>query len=110
MLISVRERTVEFGVRKAIGATPGSIIAMVMAEALLLTLVSGYLGLVAAVGLLEAGSALLPPENDILRNPTINLNVAMLAVLVLSVAGTLAGYFPAHKAARIRPVQALRNE
>ena len=88
---------------------PGSITSMVMAEALVLSSFSGYLGLVAGVALLETMARVLP-ENDILSNPTIDIRAAILAIILLSIAGTLAGYFPARKAARIRPVAALRNE
>lgn len=109
MLISVAERTREIGVRKALGATPGSIIALVLQEAILITGVSGYLGLVAGVGLLEAVSALMP-ENDYLRDPAVDLRVALLATALLIVSGAVAGLFPARRAARVSPVEALRAE
>lgn len=109
MLISVRERTRELGLRKALGATPGSLVAMIVQEALTLTAVAGYSGLVAGVGVLEAVRALLP-ENDYIRDPQVDLDVVIGATVLLVVAGTLAGWFPARRAAAIAPVDALRDE
>jgi putative ABC transport system permease protein len=109
MLISVRERTVEFGVRKAIGAAPASIISMVLAEALVLTAVAGYIGLVFGVVVLELIAKVLP-KNDVFSNPAVDFRIAVSATILLVVAGSLAGFFPARKAARINPVAALRNE
>lgn len=108
MMISVRERTKEFGVRKAIGATPGSIVALVVQEALLLTGISGYLGLLAGVGVLEFVDRNLP-ENEFLRNPQVDIGIAVSATIVLVIAGVLAGLFPALRAARIHPVVAMRD-
>ena len=108
MLISVAERTREFGLRKALGATPGSIVRMVVAEALLITLSAGYLGLVAGVGVIELAGHTLP-ENDYVRNPSVELWMALAAAALLALAGTLAGYMPARRAARIDPVTALRD-
>ncbi|RMH38695.1 MAG: ABC transporter permease [Deltaproteobacteria bacterium] len=109
MLISVKERTKEFGVRKAVGATPGSIVTLVVQEALLLTSVSGYFGLVAGVGLVEAINAAIP-DMTAFRHPDVDVGVAAAATAILVVAGVLAGIFPAWRAARIRPVVALRDE
>ena len=108
MMISVRERTKEFGVRKAIGARPGSIVGLVVQEAVVLTSVSGYLGLVGGVGLLELGAKFLP-ENEFLKNPTIDFRMAVTAIVLLVLAGALAGFFPARKASRVNPIVALRN-
>lgn len=109
MLIAVKERTREFGIRKALGATPASIILMVIEEALVITTVSGYLGLVAAVALVEGISHLLP-ASDFFKNPEVNLGVGLAATGVLVIAGLLAGLWPARRAARVNPVEALRSE
>ena len=108
MIISVQERTLEIGVRKAIGATPASIVRMILLEALLLTSLAGYLGLVAGVGLVEAFRRYLP-ENDYIRDPSVDVRVALVATLILVVAGALAGFVPALAAARVRPVVAMRD-
>jgi putative ABC transport system permease protein len=108
MIISVQERTLEIGIRKAIGAPPSSIVGMILLEALLLTSLAGYLGLIAGVGLVEAFRRYLP-ENDYIRNPTVDVRVAVVATLVLIAAGALAGLLPALAAARVRPVVAMRN-
>ena len=109
MLISVRERTKEIGVRKALGATPASVILLVLEEAVLVTLASGYLGLVAGVGLLEIVNRYVP-ENDFIRNPQVDIRVALGATVLLTVFGALAGFFPARRAAQVSPVVALRDE
>jgi putative ABC transport system permease protein len=108
MIISVQERTLEIGIRKAIGAPPSSIVGMILLEALVLTSLAGYLGLIAGVGLVEAFRRYLP-ENDYIRDPTIDVRVAVVATLVLVAAGALAGLLPALAAARVRPVVAMRN-
>jgi putative ABC transport system permease protein len=108
MIISVQERTLEIGIRKAIGASPASIVGMILLEALLLTSFAGYLGLVAGVGLVEAARRYLP-ENEYVRDPSVDVRVALLATLVLIGAGALAGLLPALAAARVRPVVAMRD-
>lgn len=115
MLISVRERTREFGLRKALGAPPGAIVRMVVLEALLLTLLAGYLGLLSGVGLLEWIGARLAENGGggrgiSLSDPGVNWRAALTALLILVGAGLLAGWFPARKAARVEPVVALRSE
>jgi putative ABC transport system permease protein len=109
MLITVKERTREIGIRKALGATPGMIIDMILTEAILTTLVFGYLGLVAGIGLLELASRLIQ-NVDYFHNPEVNLWVAFGAMGLLVICGALAGIFPARRAAMIRPVEALRDE
>jgi putative ABC transport system permease protein len=109
MMIAVKERTREIGIRKALGATPWSVMNLVLREAVLVTGVAGYCGLVAGVGLLELMSRGLK-GSDFFRNPEVNLGVAMSATLLLIVAGAVAGFFPARRAAAIRPVEALREE
>lgn len=109
MMIVVKERTKEIGIRKALGATPGSIVALILHESVLITAVAGYLGLVVGVGLLELVSKSLP-SIDYFANPEINIGVAVGATLILIVSGALAGYMPARRAAAVKPVIALRDE
>lgn len=109
MLISVKERTQEIGIRKAIGATPAAIVRMIVAESLLMTAIAGYLGLAAGIGAISLVNGVLPPMKG-LRDPSVNFEVALGATLLIVVAGTLAGFFPARKAAATHPITALRNE
>jgi putative ABC transport system permease protein len=109
MMIAVRERTQEIGVRKALGATPGSILALVLQESLVITAVAGYLGLVAGVGLLEIASRYLP-ESEYFVRPSVDFQVALAATALLIAAGGLAGAIPAWRAAHIQPVEALKDE
>lgn len=113
MLITVRERTREIGLRKALGATPWSINLMLIQESILLTTVAGYLGLVAGVGLIELVSQAMTRfdiQPAFFGNPEIHLGTAIAAVIMLVVFGTLAGLIPASHAARIKPIEALRTE
>jgi putative ABC transport system permease protein len=109
MLISVAERTKEIGIRKALGATPAAIIRMVLGEALVLTGVSGYAGLVAGVAVVELVAARFP-NAPFFRQPSVSLQVAVGATLLIMAAGALAGFFPAYRAARVNPIVALRSE
>lgn len=109
MTIVVKERTKEIGIRKALGATPFSVIALIVQEAVIITSVAGYFGLVAGVGILELVSKYFPPT-QFFSNPEVNIMIAVYATLLLVVAGTIAGIFPAMKAAEIKPVVALRDE
>jgi putative ABC transport system permease protein len=109
MIIVVNERTKEIGIRKAIGATPYSIVGMILFEAILITSLAGYIGLISGVGLLSLISSVLP-QNDFFLNPEVDFTVAIVSTIVLVLAGSLAGLMPALKAARIRPVVALRDE
>lgn len=107
MIISVQERTLEIGIRKAIGATPASIIRMIVIEALLITAGAGYVGLTAGMGCVELAQRYLT-DNEYVRNPSVDVRVALLATLLLVLAGALAGVLPARKAAQVRPVVAMR--
>jgi len=109
MIIVVNERTKEIGIRKAIGASPASVIGMIIFEAVIITGTAGYIGLLAGIGLIELAGSLIPP-NEVFSNPEVNFNVALIATGVLILAGTLAGLVPALRAAKIRPVLALRDE
>jgi len=109
MMIVVNERTKEIGIRKALGATPFSIITLILQESIVITAFAGYIGLVLGIGLLELIARNLPPS-EFFRNPEANLSIAMGATILLVVAGTVAGFFPALKAAKIKPIEALRDE
>lgn len=113
MLIVVKERTREIGVRKALGATPGSIIGLFLQESIAITLAAGYFGLVSGIGLLELINWALSEFNvqlEFFRNPEVNIATALGATLMLVLAGALAGFFPARKAAGVQPIEALRDE
>ena len=109
MMIVVKERTKEIGIRKSIGATPWSIVALIMQEAIVITSFAGYIGLVLGVGLLELISKKMPPS-EFFRNPEADFSVALMATALLILAGATAGFFPAMKAAKVKPVEALRDE
>jgi putative ABC transport system permease protein len=109
MLIVVKDRTREIGVRKALGATPANVIGHILLEAVFVTAVFGYIGLGLGVFLLE-GLASVVPGSEFFRNPTIDISTALYALAAMLVSGALAGYFPARRAAAIRPIEALRDE
>jgi len=108
MLIIVKERTREIGIRKALGAKPWSIIGMIMQESIFVTTVAGFIGLFFSMGLLEIVGPNV--EVDYILNPSVDLRIALTMVLVLIVAGALAGFFPAWRAAHIQPIEALKDE
>ena len=118
MLITVKERTREFGIRKAIGAKPLSILRLIIIESVVITTFFGYVGMVlgvaaneymdATIGRMKVNSGLF--EATMFYNPTVGIDVCVAATAVMVIAGTLAGLVPARKAARIRPIEALRAE
>ena len=108
MAIVVKERTVEIGVRKALGATSGSILSLIVIEAIALTLISGALGLMA--GVLTLNYVAPFAQHDYFTNPEVNLRVTLTALGVLVLAGAVSGFVPAMRAVRIRPIEALRYE
>ena len=109
MLVAVAERTKEIGVRKALGATPRSIIGLILQESVLITAAAGYLGLVLGIAALEGLSKAVAGA-EFFKDPSVDLRVALYATLLLVLAGAVAGFFPARRAAAIKPIEALRDE
>ena len=108
MVFVVKERTKEIGIRKAIGATPASIIAMILQESIFITMISGYFGLVSAIIILNSiGDSLM--EKYFISSPYIETSNAIWATIILIFFGALAGYLPARKAAKIKPIVALQD-
>ena len=108
MLIIVKERTREIGIRKALGAEPWSIVFMVLHESIFVTAIAGFVGLIGSLALLELVGPMI--ETQYIANPSVNFNVAISTVFILIFAGAIAGFFPAWRAARIKPIIALRDE
>lgn len=108
MVFVVKERTKELGIRKAIGATPNSIIGMILQEAIFITTISGYVGLFIGIGILKlVGNTL--EEDYYITDPYVDLNTAITATILLIAFGAFAGYLPAKRAARIKPIEAMRD-
>ncbi|MFT4522473.1 MAG: putative ABC transport system permease protein [Bacteroidia bacterium] len=107
MLITVQERTKEIGIRKSIGAKPWSIILMVVQESIFITAFFGYIGLFFGILLLEIVSKKMPDTGAVFKNPSVDFNTAIIALMVLIIAGGFAAFVPARRAAQIRPVEAL---
>ncbi len=114
MLITVKERTHEFGIRKALGATPRSILRLVVVESLLITTIFGYIGMFFGVLVTEGVASMMAqmgPSGDgpqIFINPTVDLGVVLAATAILVVAGAVSGYLPAKRAVNVRPIEALQ--
>jgi putative ABC transport system permease protein len=113
MLIIIKERTREIGIQRAIGATPWRIISQVITESVTLTAMAGSFGLVLGVFLLEMINNMLAAsaeQSQVLKNPEVDIQVAVTALIVLIISGVVAGLIPARKAVSMKPVDALRYE
>ncbi|ULB34175.1 MULTISPECIES: ABC transporter permease [Proteiniphilum] len=121
MLVSVKERTREIGIRKAIGATPLSILKTIILESILITTIFGYIGLFMGIGLTEVINFFMEqsangqpvtdgPQMSVFSNPTVDLGYAIFATAVLIISGVIAGYLPARKAVSVQPIEAMRQE
>jgi putative ABC transport system permease protein len=113
MLIVVKERTKEIGIRRALGATPGAIRSQILSEAIFLTIIAGMFGIALATGLLAIINMILdsmPSEGMMFANPSVDLTVVFIALVILIGSGLLAGLIPAQTAINVKPVDALRTE
>ena len=121
MLVSVKERTREIGIRKAIGATPRSILKTIILESIFITTIFGYIGLIMGIGLTEVVNFFMEqaanaqvvsdePQMSVFANPTVDVGYALFATVVLIISGVIAGYLPAHKAVKVKPIEAMRQE
>lgn len=121
MLVSVKERTREIGIRKAIGATPMAILQTIILESIFITTLFGYIGMMLGIGLTELINYFMiqaangkpvtdEPQMSIFTNPTVDIGYAIFATIVLIIAGVIAGYLPARKAVRVQPIEAMRQE
>lgn len=119
MLVAVKERTRDIGIRKALGAPPAHILFSVIIESILITGFFGYIGMMAGIGvtelvhfILEQSAASNPSETGmtVFRNPTVSLTYVFFSTLILIVSGVIAGYMPAYKAVKIKPIEALANK
>ena len=109
MVFVVKERTKELGIRKALGASPRSVISMILQESIFITIISGYFGLFSGMFVLRnIGSAL--EEDYFIKDPSIDLSTAIISTVILVIFGAVAGYIPAKRAASIKPIIALRDE
>ena len=108
LLISVKERTKELGVRKALGAQPSEIIKMILTESIFITSISGFAGMI--IGIITLNSLDSSLQEYFITRPQVNLNIAFVATLILIIFGVIAGYIPAKRAAQIKPIVALRDE
>lgn len=118
MLVTVRERTKEFGIRKAIGARPRDIIRLILTESLMITAIFGYFGMVIGIGILELLCKIFPapdplatdPQPATFVNPSIDISVAVGAMVILIAAGLAAAFVPARKAVEVKPIEALHYD
>ena len=110
MLVTVRERTREIGIRRALGATPNNIIGQILSESIVLTVLAGITGIVVGVGLLRATGIVLSQGDQFFKDPQISFGMAVASLLILLVIGTFAGYIPAQRAMMIKPVEAIGEE
>ncbi|AUP78878.1 ABC transporter permease [Flavivirga eckloniae] len=108
MIFIVKERTKEIGIRKALGASPRSIVSIILIECIIITGIAGYVGLLLGIGILEwMGPSL---KTYFIKDPAVSTSLVVGATITLIIAGAIAGYFPAKKASKIKPIVALRND
>lgn len=110
MLVTVRERTKEIGIRRALGATPRDIIGQILSESVVLTVLAGIGGIVIGVGILSAVGVALSQSDQFIKDPQISFYVSVVALIILIVVGALAGFLPAQRAMMIKPIEAIREE
>ena len=110
MLVTVRERTKEIGIRRALGATPRNIITQILTESIVLTIIAGISGLMLGVGLLQLVGYALSQGDQFFKDPQISFSVGIAAFFILLVIGTFAGFIPANRAMSIKPIEAIREE
>jgi putative ABC transport system permease protein len=110
MLVTVRERTKEIGIRRALGATPRNIIQQILSESIVLTLIAGVAGLMFGVGLLALVGMALSHGDQFFKDPQISFSIAIASLFILLIIGTLAGFIPANRAMNIKPIEAIREE
>lgn len=108
MIFIVKERTKEIGIRKALGAAPKSIVSIILIESIVITAIAGYLGLLIGVGVLELATPVL--KDYFIKEPGVSTTIVVTATIILVTAGTFAGYLPAKRASKIKPIVALRND
>ena len=109
MMIVVKERTKEIGIRKSIGASASSIVLLIMQESILITAISGYIGLVLGLSTLHVCNLYLP-KSDFFVNPEVDLRIAVLSTCILVLSGAIAGFVPAYRASVVRPIEALKED
>ena len=117
MLVSVKERTREIGIRKALGAPPASILQSIILESILITTFFGYIGMMMGIGLTELVNYIMLQSAagggdgmSVFKNPTVELSYVLISTSILIVSGVIAGYMPARRAVRIKPIEAMREE
>ena len=110
MLVTVRERTKEIGIRRALGATPQNIIGQILTESAVLTILAGIGGIVLGVGILSAVGVALSQGDQFFKDPQISFSMAIGSLFVLAFIGVLAGFIPAQRAMMIKPVEAISEE
>lgn len=110
MLIILRERTVEFGIKRAIGASPWKIVTSVISESMFLTTMAGVIGLMFGVFIIEVVNNLIPAESEMFRNPQVDFSLAITALIITIISGVFAGIIPSRRAVSIRPIEAIRSE
>ncbi len=110
MLVTVRERTKEIGIRRALGATPRNIIGQILSESIVLTMLAGVMGIIVGVGILRAVGIALSQSDQFFKDPQISFTMAVASLIILVIIGTMAGYAPAQRAMMIKPVEAIGEE